>query len=208
MLTLRHNLLDCFQNGSSTQESIARSCQGIVFINTPYFPESNELFLLSMAAKILPNSVSRSFSGDALLKELKVVNEDFITKFTRMPSTFYIVSQYNFRIVSFTKKDSKSSCVINPQAPDPSHAFFPPEIKRQGRDEYLTVIESKRSWITSLHKDHPTFIAIMTHIQGWTRMENLPMLQTTIPSPGEQVTGGVNLLSVGSYDVTLLTSGC
>ncbi len=94
------------------------------------------------------------------------------------------------------------------QASDASNARFPPDIRRQGRDEYLSVTENNHVWRTLLHKEHPIFIAIMTHIHSWARKLHIPMLPAAMPPREEQVTDGVNLLSVGQSDTELLISGC
>jgi hypothetical protein len=92
------------------------------------------------------------------------------------------------------------------QVPDIKNAVFPPNIRRQGRDEYITVTQKERSWTHSLHRDHPTFSTIMTHLRSWARMSDSSIVTTTMSPRQEQVTGGVNLLSVGKYDVTLIST--
>ena len=214
ILTLKYILLDCLQSGSSIRKSILRSCQGIIFIGTPHLPVQKELAFFSMGMKIYPKSMLRSMGGgsfpnfDAILKELRIVNRSFLSHFTEMPSTFCVVNLHKFFGVSHTKTDSTPACLTASQAPDSSNALFPPEIRREGRDEYLSVMQSSRHWTTSLYKDHPTFIAIMTHIRGWVRMSNFSMLPAAMPLRGERVTGGVNLLSVGQHNVPLSISGC
>ncbi|KAL9615095.1 MAG: hypothetical protein Q9167_000413 [Letrouitia subvulpina] len=179
---------------SSMQKSIAKSCQGIVFIGTPHLPEQKKLAALSSVMRFYPKSFLRSIDSgsfpnfDALLKELQIVNREFLSWFTEMPSTFCVV---NLR---------KTQNLYS------GNTLFPSEIRRRDRDEYLSVTQSKTFWRTLLHKDHPTFIAIMTHLRGWARMGTLPLSPTVTPPREEHVTGGVNLLSVDGGGVRGLAS--
>lgn len=84
-------------------------------------------------------------------------------------------------------------------------APFPLEIRRQGCDEYFSVTQSTPFSMTQLYKECPVFLTIMTHIRGWAHRSTLPT--AVMPPRGEQVTVGVNLLSVGQSDIALLFSG-
>ena len=134
---------------------------------------------------------------DAVLKELKIINRGFESHFTEMPSTFCVVNQHKHIFVGYAKTDKTHRHLIAPQLPDASDTLFHDGIRRQGRDEHFSITQSNHVWRTSLHKKPTIFITIMTHILSWARMSHLAMASAKVSPRGEQVTDGVNLLSVG-----------
>lgn len=133
---------------------------------------------------------------DAVLKELKNINRDFEGHFTEMPSTLCVVNHHENKFVSHTKTKNTHRHLITPQLPSGNDTLFPDGVRRPNRDGYLSV-QSRHSWRTTLHKEHPIFIAMMECMLSWARMSRLATASTSIPPREEQVTDGVNLLSIG-----------
>ena len=157
--------------------------------------------------KVYQNRMFRdSFSKlDTFLKELGVVNRDLVSQSTEMPSTSCVLNLHKYIPIDQTKTGRTDMRLIAPQIANASNAHFSHEIRRKHRDEYLGVTQSSLGWRYSLHREHPIFLAFMRHIHGWAAY-NLPTAPAAVPQRGEQVTGGVNLLSVGQSDLVFFAS--
>lgn len=81
-----------------------------------------------------------------------------------------------------------------------TNAVFPPEVMRESRDQYMSVIEKDRWWTQKLYKHHPVLITMMNQLRDWARESGTsvaPMANASSTSTPQRAVGSVNLLSVG-----------
>jgi hypothetical protein len=75
-------------------------------MGTYHLPVHKDLTTMAQGLKVYPNSMLRSIGGGSfpnfkgLLKEMKIINQDFLDDFSKMPRTFCVVNLYKQRFVS------------------------------------------------------------------------------------------------------------
>ncbi|KAK5051392.1 hypothetical protein LTR84_003044 [Exophiala bonariae] len=178
-----------------TRQEIALSCIGIVFLETFHLPLPNDLKSAANVTRLYPKSLQRTFLDFnliAVIRELEKVNLEFLNNIRYMPSTFSVVNRQ--KILG---------------APDVTNGLFPPEVRGENRDQYISIIQTERFWTRKLHKQHPVFITIMNQLRDWTRESGssiAPLANTNSISIAQQAVGSVNLLSIDGGGVRGLAS--